>query len=294
MALWPVRPRFGVGVGFAALVMLGNHDVAAGQSETGTRRMRGRVIDATTSLPVAGVGVLLTRGADTVSRATTDSTGSFVATVDDSSMLMVHFRWVGYRPDSIAGSLRDGFPLRVALAPLEVATRLAPVRVAASARSGFERRARRNSGGYFIRRADIEKKKPLRTSELFSAIPGVAVADSAGITKIVSMRGYRRTQPMPASGQVGRGGRPATIVGDEMVSGPESAGERCSIRVSLNGQFQDAAFSVNDVKPEEIEGIETYMGVATIPIEFSTVQRNAICGLIVIWTRLGPSRQGGS
>jgi hypothetical protein len=216
-----------------------------------------------------------------------------MATVSDSSMLMAHFRWVGYRPDSIAAT-RDATPLRVALEPLQVATKLATVRVAADAHSGFERRARRNSGGYFIRRADIEKRKPLRTADLFRNIPGVALSDSAGIIQVVSMRAYRRAQPTPAGAMGGRGNRPGMVIGSDTVTGPESGGERCAIRVGLDGRLQDSGFSVNDVNPEEIEGIEAYMGVATIPIEFSTVQRNGICGLIMIWTRVGPRRRGGT
>ena len=274
------------------LLLFGNGRRIVAQSDTAARPVRGVVIDARTGLPVAGAMILLTRRSDTVARATADSTGAFVAPVRDSSLLMAHFRWVGYRPDSIVATLRDGLPLRVALEPLQVATRLAPVRVAGTARSGFERRARRNSGGYFIRRADIEKKNPVRTAELFRTIPGVALSDSAGILQIISLRGYRRAQPVPASVQAGRGGRGGIVVGGDTLSGPESAGERCAIRVGVDGLLKDPVFSVNDVNPDEIEGIETYMGVATIPIEFSTVQRNGICGLIMIWTRQGSSRRG--
>lgn len=275
-----------------ALLLFAARGVAGAQSDSAPPRLRGRIIDARTALPIAGAAIVFTRGADTIARAASDSAGTFVATLRDSSPLIAHLRWVGYRPDSIAATVRSGMPLRIALEPLQVATRLAPVRVAASARTGFERRAQRNSGGYFIRRADIEKKKPVKTAELFRVIPGVALTDSAGILQIVSMRGYRRTQPIPASGAVGRNGRPGQVVGGDTISGPESAGERCAIRVGVDGRLQDPSFSVNDVSPEEIEGIETYMGVATIPIEFSTVQRNAICGLIMIWTRVGSDRRG--
>jgi hypothetical protein len=274
------------------VLLLAAAAIAGAQSDSARLRLRGRVIDARTTLPIAGAAIVFTHGADTIARTSSDDAGSFVAILRDSSPLIAHFRWVGYRPDSIAASVRSGLPLRVALEPLQVATRLAPVRVAANARTGFERRAQRNSGGYFIRRADIEKRKPVKTAELFRFIPGVALTDSAGIMQIVSMRGYRRTQPIAATGVVGRNGRPGQVVGGDTISAPESAGERCAIRVGVDGRLQDPSFSVNDVSPEEIEGIETYMGVATIPIEFSTVQRNAICGLIMIWTRVGAGRRG--
>lgn len=271
-----------------AALLVASAGVVGAQTDSSAVVLRGRVIDARTSLSLAGAAILLTRGRDTLSRATTDTSGAFTALVRDSGPAVAHFRRVGYRPDSIVVR-RPGGLLRVAVEPIDssVATRLAPVRVAAEAKTGFERRARRNSGGYFIRRADIEKKAPLRTAELFRAIPGVALADSAGIIQVVSMRGYRRAQPSLASGDVGRGARPGMVVGSDTISGPSGSGERCAIRVGVNGRLQDAAFSVNELQPEEIEGIETYMGVATIPIEFSTVQRNGICGLIMIWTRVG-------
>ena len=253
-------------------------------------------MDGRTGRPLAGAAVLFTRGADTLGRATTDTAGAFVAGMADTSLLIAHFRGVGYRPDSIATAAGREAPLRVAMAPVatRAATTLAPVRVAASEnRTGFEQRARRRNGGYFIRRADIVAKGAARTSELFQSIPGVALSDSGGIIRVVSMRGYRRTQPMPATGTVGRTERAGASIGGEAVSGPESAGERCIIRIGVDGRLQDPSFSVNEVNPEEIEGIEAYMGAATIPIEFSTVQRNATCGLIMIWTRRGPDRDGG-
>ena len=46
-------------------------------------------------------------------------------------------------------------------------------------------------------------------------------------------------------------------------------------------------FSVDEIRPEEILGIEVYLGAATIPAEFSSVQHDAPCGIIMIWTKSG-------
>jgi hypothetical protein len=47
-------------------------------------------------------------------------------------------------------------------------------------------------------------------------------------------------------------------------------------------------FSVDEIRPEDIMGIEIYQGAATMPAEFSSVQHDAPCGLVMIWTKVGP------
>ena len=255
--------------------------------------VRGRVVDAAAVAPVAGVRVVLTRGDDTLGRGATDSTGAFQLWVRDTARLVVHFGFVGYRPDSITSAPGAEIPLRVAMVPIRsaVATRLTPVRVEAGANSAFERRARRNAGGHFIRRQQIEQQKPLRTGDLFRTIPGVTLDDSAGIVRLISARGVRQTSMRTLGGQAAAAnGTGAAVIGGDTVTGPMSGAEHCVLRIGLDGRLQDATFSINDIRPEEIQALELYLGVATIPIEFSTVQRNAPCGIVMIWSRVGSSK----
>lgn len=242
--------------------------------------LRGRVIDARTATPLRDVGVVLIVGRDTVARTRSDSSGAFQTLVSAKSVT-AHFTRAGYRADSLTAAVGGEFPLRVAMTPLNtVATSLGAVVVRDSvARSSFERRARRGSGGAYIRAEDIEKKKPARTSDLFRSYPGVRLDDSSGVTQVVSLRSLRQgsaTTSDPAAGVEGRM--------------PTSDARKCTLRVATDGRLMPPDFSVDDIRPQEIMGIELYLGAATIPAEFSSVQQDAPCGVIMIWLKKGPSR----
>ena len=265
------RPPLCVVVG----VMLQVHTAHA---QTVERELRGVAIDARTTAPLRGGEFAATVGRDTIGRARSDSVGRFQLALGSATTVMLHVRKIGYRADSILVDAADEHIVRIALDP-GVAT-LASVVVKDSALSGFERRARRSAGGHFIRLADIEREKPVRTTDLFRTIPGLALSDSDGVLRVTSQRNVR--QRMPSSGRL--------AIGGDTVHVPTSDAERCSIRVALDGHLTDAGFSVNDVRPADIVAIELYVGAATIPIEFSSVRHGAPCGLIMIWTKLGRDR----
>ena len=42
--------------------------------------------------------------------------------------------------------------------------------------------------------------------------------------------------------------------------------------------------------PGDVRGIELYLGAATLPVEFSSVQPDAPCGIVMIWTKSGAER----
>lgn len=238
--------------------------------------VRGRVVDSRTLMPVALITVLATAGRDTVGRARSDSDGAFTALVSvPSGTVVVHFSGIGHRPDSTRVTLPLASPLRVAMEPITAAIALRAVVVRDTARSAFERRARRGGGGTFIRAEDIEKRNPTQTSDLFRSIPGVTIGDSSGITRITSLRGIRQAPPGPRR----------VLIGSDSISIPTSNARRCAMRVGVNGRLMPADFSLDDMRPEEIAGIEVYLGPSTIPAEFSSVRRDAPCGLIMVWTK---------
>jgi hypothetical protein len=248
-------------------------------AQTVGRELRGFAIDARTTAPIVSGEFAATVGRDTIARARSDSAGRFRLALGTATSVVLHVRKIGYRADSIPIDASDDRIARIALDP-GIAT-LASVVVKDSTISGFERRARRSAGGHFIRLTDIEREQPVRTTDLFRAIPGLSFADSDGVLRVISQRNVRRT--MPSSGRL--------MVGGDTVHVPASDAERCAIRVALDGHLTDAGFSVNDVRPADIVAIELYVGAATIPIEFSSVRHGAPCGLIMIWTKMGRDRR---
>lgn len=239
--------------------------------------LRGRVIDARSTAPLRDVSVLVTAGRDTIGRAVTDTTGAFQL-ASRSGPVVAHFVRLGFHADSIETTVGE-FPLRVAMAPANavLASTLAPVVVRdTAARTGFERRARRKNGGAFIRAEDIEKRKPVRVSDLFRSYPGVRIDDSSGVTQLVSLRGTRQTQ------EDGR----RVVIGGDTLRAPARNARRCVLRLAIDGHLMPQDFSIDDLRPEEVMGIEIYLGAATIPVEFASVQQDAPCGVVMVWTKM--------
>jgi len=254
--------------------------LAAAKSH-GQTTLRGRVVDARTALPLAEVAIVVTAGRDTVGRARSDSAGEFEAPIATAASIVAHFVHIGFRPHSIAATIGD-IPLRVAMVPARSPTNLAAMVVRDTAISGFEKRARRNAGGVFLRLADIEKAKAVRTSDLFRSMPGVSVQlDSAGLLRVFSQRTARPALPKSRA--------TVTSQGDTIVA-PASDARRCAIRIGVDGRLMPPDFTVDDLRPSDIAAIEAYVGAATVPVEFSSVQRDAPCGILMLWTRTGAER----
>ncbi len=247
--------------------------------------------------------MVVTVGGDTIGRAQTDTGGTFALSTRATTRPVFHFALAGYRTDSLAGdAATSASPLHVAMTSTSTNTiaTLGPTKVVASnGTTDFDRRVARHTGGVFITEADIAKRQPVRTSDLFKTILGVSVRDSGGVLQLVSNRGLRAslsgTATTPGTG--GRGtanvrgapptgrGAPAQFTFDDSSKGPSVDGRKCVLRVGLDGQLMDPSFSVDEIPVNSIRGIEAYLGAATIPIEFSTVQPDAPCGVVMIWTR---------
>jgi hypothetical protein len=258
--------------------------LALGPATTGAQStLRGRVIDGRGAFPLADVSVVITSGRDTLARTRSDSSGQFEASLANAAPVVAHFMRLGYQADSISATGGGETPLRVAMMPLRSASNiLSTVVIRDTARSAFDRRARRNAGGVFMRLEDIEKQKPLRTSDLFRSLPGVSVgADSNGVMQIVSLRAQRPTAPSPRQ----------MPVGNEIIVAPSRDTRRCAIRIGVDGRLMPPDFSMDDLRPSDIVAIEAYLGAATMPIEFSSVQRDAPCGIVMFWIKNGSERR---
>jgi len=49
-------------------------------------------------------------------------------------------------------------------------------------------------------------------------------------------------------------------------------------------------FDINQYRPGELAGVEYYPGGASIPAKYN--RTGAGCGVLLIWTRMGPTRDG--
>ncbi|AHG92944.1 hypothetical protein J421_5409 (plasmid) [Gemmatirosa kalamazoonensis] len=250
--------------------------------------VRGRVIDARTQAPVAGAAVALTAGRDTVAGARADEAGYFAASVraGAGARVVAHFLRVGYRTDSLA--LDSLTPVFVAMAPLgTAAVALRATRVTAPAGTAVAERARR-AGGAYVGEAEIARRGPARTADLFRGVVGITVQDDGGRTRIASSR---RVEPRRAGPTRAPSAASADTAGDplEGLKLP-GGGTACALRVSLDGQLMPDDFSVDDVPVSDVAEIEIYRGAATVPVELSAVRTAAKCGAIVIWTKRGGRR----
>ena len=137
--------------------------------------------------------------------------------------------------------------------------------------AGFDRRRSIGAGSAsFITREQIEKQMAIRTVDIIRRAIGARVVDSLGILQVASSRG-----PKTISSGSGRGAKAVDLA-------------PCIMRTVVDGVMMPPDFQVNDIEPSNIHGVEIYSGPATVPSEFGGLRKDAICGLVMIWTRRGP------
>jgi len=231
----------------------------------------GRVLDDMTEQPIEGARVLLlNRYNRTADYAVTDGEGRFRFERSRSERYRLEVRAVGYR-ETITPYLwamdRDfaGIEVRLApnavlLAPLEIVA-LSPPRTSPVLKDMEFRRLR--GFGIQITREQIEQRQPAHVTDMLMEIPGV-YADRTG---------------SGASGRSLRMGR--------ALAGP--GGGACPVQIFVDGMLATKPvaggdFSVDDlVLPQDVEGIEVFKGLGSVPAEFLNIY--ARCGVIAIWTR---------
>jgi hypothetical protein len=239
--------------------------------------LQGVVIDNATEQPLAGVRVDVIDDARRLLHSTeTDEHGHFHIFRMRPGPFMLRVARLGYRASTTPlWSIAGGQVLRVEVRMDMDAIVLAPLAVTSSRRAtrpspvleGFRDRAAVGLG-HFITRADIERRKPARVTDLLATVPGVQLEST------------------------GQGNRSVVYMTRSMQG-------RCPAQVYVDGALlnrrlmtgRDAGFVIDDaVNPASIEGIEVYRGLAGMPAEFLSPE--ASCGVVVIWTRRGDT-QGG-
>jgi TonB family protein len=189
-------------------------------------------------------------------RAHTNGQGEFRLTNVPAGTVTVGVRRLGFIPTvaSIVIAANEAAAMTVIVAPL--AQSLATVVVRGDRRfedhgrlAGFYQRRSRSSGGHFITREQIDRRNPGQLTDLFRNVPGARIYSST-FNNVVRFRGMR-----------------------------------CAPLVWIDGFPATAAeFDLDALDPYIIEGIEVYLGVATVPPEFRWVRGGGSCGAIVIWT----------
>ncbi|HEY4956014.1 MAG TPA: carboxypeptidase regulatory-like domain-containing protein [Gemmatimonadaceae bacterium] len=218
----------------------------------GDGRLSGTVIAAAGGKPLVGAQVSISDGPQT--RANERGEWTLVNAPVGTRMLEVHS--LGYYPerrrvDVVAGAA----PVHVALSTLEavldtvkiLATRLGNGRDS----NGFNSR-RRSGAGNYLTPADVARRQPRVTSDLFSTLPGVRLDYERGLGRNLSMRG---------------------------------AFGRCTPAVYIDDHYMRnlGADDIDDwVRPQEIAGIEIYTD-GTVPPQFQAGLSG--CGSVVIWTK---------
>ena len=114
--------------------------------------------------------------------------------------------------------------------------------------------ARRKTGaGYFVTRADIERRRPNSLSEYMRMVPGV---------RIVTLDNGRSALRFA-----------------------RNARGNCPPQYFVDG-IPASNFDIDEVLPGDVEGVELYAGAAGVPPQFNRFFGTTICGTILIWTRI--------
>ncbi len=171
----------------------------------------------------------------------------------------VAVRYLGFAPERTTVQLREGQLVELAFALRVRPVRLAEVRVPVRRRVtvletvGFNRR-KANGIGTFITREQIEQRHTTRLSDVLRSVPGINLAPTAFSDARASM------------------------------TRSNTGGRRCPIQYYVDGVLT-VALNIDDVRAGDVEGMEIYRGSSGIPPDFN--RGTALCGVILIWTRLG-------
>ena len=116
----------------------------------------------------------------------------------------------------------------------------------------FNARKAAGHGGYYVTRKEIEERQPRVLSDMLRRIPGLRVDCDFGSCRVTTFTETRR------------------IMG------------ACPIQYFLDGI--PYLGDLDEMTPDQIEGVEVYRGSSSIPPQFNT--GTSMCGVIAIWSRV--------
>jgi hypothetical protein len=207
--------------------------------------------------PIPGVEVVLLQQKGAVY---SDSVGVFRFAVVPPGKRELHFRRLGFAPKSLDAEIREGKTLAMAVVLDPSATSIEGMTVEEATRrrqllSDFYDRSARGFG-HFVTRDQIEKRNPMNLSDMMRMIPGA---------RLVPLRG---------------GGQAAL-----RFSRAQMGSRDCPPQYWVDG-VKAWNLNIDDIVPQDVEGIEVYSGASTVPPQFNTREGTTICGVVLIWTRV--------
>ena len=195
-------------------------------------------------------------------RATTAEDGSFSVDSVAVGTRALTFRGPSLAPRNISVNVQQGQSQLMVVAlkapgPLVVVQR----GEAFDQRMAEFRKRRRAGGGFYIDKAEIERRNPRTLTDLMRTVPGVRVLDRGSGSRFVSSH-FRRLAGVPS-------GSP-----DDGV---------CDMMLYLDGQpFPVEGGDVDSrIRVDDIAAAEVYVSAGSVPREFAGA--NAACGVIVLW-----------
>jgi hypothetical protein len=188
----------------------------------------------------------------------TDTAGEFTIGALPAGKNQLSFRRLGFEPVILSVDIPAADTADVDVILGTAAQQLTGVVVQGraepmvSALAAFESR-RKQGIGHFITRAQIEQRHPLMLSDMLRTIPGaVLIGSDNGRTSVRFAR-------------VGR--------------------NNCPPQFFVDG-IQVTGFSIDDMPPADVEGVELYAGSAGLPPEYNRLHGTSICGTVIIWSRI--------
>ncbi len=234
--------------------------VAAAMAQKSNGRIQGMVVDRSSGRAVVRAEIVL-GGAGT--RVVTDSLGNYLISDVPAGIVRLHVRANGFPFTSVYLALSHGETMSRVIeidstsGGRESAQPLAGVAVTAPRPPtpryvDFERR-RANGRGQYVVREEIERAGYSTLQDAMRGLRGVNIDCGGG-----------------------------TYCAIRMARAPLRCGPEYIVDERVDNWFGPST------PIRDIEGIEVYTGPADVPGEFAG--RNAGCGVVVIWTRAGPSR----
>lgn len=252
----------------AASVLLPGLSRAQGPAPARVRVIQLQVLDDATDAALAGVRVSVVGRPTEV--ASDDRGMLVIASPSPGERVALVLRRLGYQPGTMMIDVDTSDTIRVSFAMAAVPKTLDSVAVTAERPVSpmlrtFDDRVAHHNGGVFITRDEIERRHPIRLTDLLRRYPSIKVVDSAGVLLVATTRSGK---------PVFRGGR---RLQDDLAP--------CNLRVAVDGQAKEPSFSIDILAAESIYGIEVYAGPGSLPPEFASTMPDAMCGLVAIWTR---------
>jgi hypothetical protein len=246
------KPGRGTRVGLTALV-LGLAAVRGGaQTPVRTGVVEGVVIDEL-GKPIVSVDVTAIKTGVSVR---TDTAGHFSLPPLASGAADISFRRLAFAPVVLMMQIPAGDTTDVEVTLTVVAQQLKAVVVQADAAQlrqleAFESR-RRQGIGHFITRFQIEQRQPHTLADMMRMIPGTIIVN----------------------GDNGRTGLRFSRMA-----------RNCPPQFFVDG-IQTSNFSLDEMPPGDVEGVEIYAGPAGLPPEYNRLYGTSSCGSVIIWTRI--------